>query len=158
MCVRKVIGALLLLGCSSSSSGAADAGPAVAPPSDAAPADDASGADAADAADAGRPGYGDPCDVANASACADGFLCLQGPSGGNIGFCTKTCPSTSSTACPGTPSGTAAYCVVTDVDSQGDKGCAFVCRVASQTYTCPGALKCQTTDDPPGSGQYLCLP
>jgi hypothetical protein len=149
----RVLCGFLLAGCSSSSSpSVAEAGaPDAAPIVDATPPE-------ASAADAGaRAGYGEPCELADAG-CADGLFCLEGPSGGSVGFCTKTCPSTSSAACPGAPAGTAAYCVVTDVDPQGDKGCAFLCRVGSQTYTCPGALKCQTTEDPPGSGQYLCLP
>jgi hypothetical protein len=105
-----------------------------------------------------RAAYGEPCAVGDDATCVAGLFCLQGPSGGTVGFCTKTCPATSSAVCAGTPPGTAAFCVVTGVDPQGDKGCAFVCRELSTTYTCPGALKCQSTDDPPGSGQYLCLP
>jgi hypothetical protein len=144
----------ILMGCSSSSSpGVADAA-ADAPAIDA--SEDASPDVAPDANK--RAGYGEPCTVGDDATCADGFLCLQGPSGGKVGFCTKTCPSTSSAVCPGTPDGTVAYCVVTDVDTQGDKGCAFLCRAGSKTYPCPGALTCETADDPPGSGQYLCLP
>jgi hypothetical protein len=108
--------------------------------------------------DAGKGSWGQPCTVGNDTTCTSGLFCLQGPAGGTVGFCTKTCPSTSSAACPNTPTGTAAYCVVTDADSNGDKGCAFACREGATNYTCPGQLKCETTADPPGSGQYLCLP
>ncbi len=112
--------------------------------------------DSSDAA--GRAGFGDPCTVGDDATCDEGLLCLQGPSGGKIGFCTKTCPKTSSAPCSGAPEGTFAACVVTDVDQSGDKGCAFACAVASKTFSCPGSLKCSTTEDPPGSGQKLCLP
>jgi hypothetical protein len=75
-----------------------------------------------------------------------------------VGFCTKTCPKTSSTACADAPEGTAAFCVVTDANTAGDKGCAFVCKQGGTSYTCPGDLKCQSSDEPAGSGQFLCLP
>jgi hypothetical protein len=133
---------------------------------DAAPIDDAAGnPDARDEGDGGtsdgaaeKGAWGEPCTVGNDATCATGLFCLQGPSGGSVGFCTKTCPATSSTQCSGTPQGTAAFCVVTDVDNQGDKGCAFACRIGAQTWPCPGELKCETADDPPDSGQRLCLP
>src|SRR5581483_3316647 len=126
---------------------------------DAGMADTPTGTDAGDVTDGAVSGsYGQPCTVGDDTTCNAGLFCLQGPSGGSVGFCTHTCPPTSSSRCMGTPPNTAAYCVVTDVDAQGDKGCAFVCRVGTRTYTCPGALQCQTTDEPPGSGQYLCLP
>lgn len=100
------------------------------------------------------PGFGEPC--AMEDRCADGLLCLAGPNGGN--FCTKTCPAGSSGACPDTPAGTKAYCVVTDATPQGDKGCAFLCAGGGRTYPCPGQLRCEDAEDPPGSGQRLCLP
>ena len=166
-----VVGVSILLGaCSSSSSpGAAAPGDANAidASDDAAQSMDASGTDALDAspgseAEAGdgstKAAWGDPCTVGHDTTCASGLFCLQGPAGGTVGFCTQTCPSASSGVCTGTPPGTTAYCVVTTVDAQGDKGCAFLCRAGAQTYTCPGELKCQTTDDPAGSGDYLCLP
>jgi hypothetical protein len=86
------------------------------------------------------------------------LFCLVGPSGGKTGFCTKTCPKGSSAICPGAPEGSTAYCVVTDVNAARDKGCAFLCEVGGQTYACPHQLKCATTQEPPGSGQRLCLP
>ncbi len=60
--------------------------------------------------------------------------------------------------CPDTPEGSAAYCLVTDVNLAGDKACAFLCTVGGKSYVCPGELRCATDDDPPGSGQRLCLP
>jgi hypothetical protein len=155
------LGGLVLFACSSSTTGAGagtsavavdDA--AVADTTDAAPADDGG----ADAADGGPAAFGEPCTVGDDATCVAGLFCLASPLGGDIGFCTKTCPKTSSAACAGTPTGTAAFCVVTDVNSSGAKGCAFVCRHGAQTYPCPGKLECQTTQEPAGSGQYLCLP
>ena len=95
--------------------------------------------------------FGGPCD--SSGTCGPGLICLPGPNGGS--FCSKTCPVAQSKVCPGALPGTAAYCLVTDADSQGDKGCAFLCLLAGKTYSCPGKLICETTDDPPGSGQRL---
>jgi hypothetical protein len=114
-------------------------------------------ADADAAADSGLR-YGEPCTVTDRAPCAKGLFCLGGPAGGKIGFCTATCSKASSAACPDTPTGTSAYCVVTDVNTAGDKGCAFVCREHGTDFPCPGELQCQTTEEPPDSGQRLCLP
>lgn len=102
--------------------------------------------------------FGQPCTVGADAACGEGLFCLRGPSGGTTGFCTKTCPKTSSSACTDVPEGTAAYCLVTDVNAKREKGCAFVCHVGGKTYPCPGELECQDTEEPAGSGQRLCLP
>lgn len=142
------LGTLTLAACSSG-----DSSPAVDASSDA-----AAEADAAPESGSGKPGFGDPCPLDQSIACDDGLFCLAGPNGGTLGFCSKTCPPTSSGACDGPPAGTAAYCVVTDANSKGDKGCAFVCTAGSSTFPCPGALKCSSAEDPPGSGQKLCLP
>lgn len=101
---------------------------------------------------------GQPCVVGRAGDCADGLLCLRGPTGERAGFCTRTCPRTSSGPCAGAPPGTAAYCLVTNVNAAGDKGRAFVCLVRGMTHGCPGELQCATSEEPPGSGQRLCLP
>lgn len=111
------------------------------------------------ATDAAAPGsFGQPCVVAQAGDCAAGLICLRGPAGGRVGFCTRTCPRTSSGPCAGAPPGTAAFCLVTNVNAAGDKGCAFVCLVGGMTHACPGELRCATSEEPPGSGQRLCLP
>lgn len=131
----------LIAGCHPSSAGALDLSPEV----DLAASPDLTPANV----------FGGPCD-ANGN-CPDGFICLPGPTSGS--FCSKSCPANSSAMCAGAPSGTAAYCVVTNADPQGDKGCAFVCaEPGGKHYACPGQLVCETTDDPPGSGQRLCLP
>lgn len=98
--------------------------------------------------------FGDPCRPDD--SCAEGLVCLPGPAGGS--FCTRTCPAGQSKRCPETPEGTAAYCLVTDVNPAGDKACAFLCAVGGKSYECPGELLCAAEDDPPGSGQRLCLP
>jgi hypothetical protein len=104
-----------------------------------------------------RAAFGFPCTVGDDATCEDGLFCLEGPTG-TAGFCSKTCPSTSSAACKGAPPGMAAYCVVTGVDEQNDNGCAFVCLLKGKTYPCPGSTTCETEDDPPGSGQRMCIP
>lgn len=110
-----------------------------------------------DGADAGQPGaFGDPCPVWSSAGCLPGLLCLQGPAGGPVGFCTKRCSGNGACATP--PPGTAAYCVVTNVDASGSKGCAFLCSGGGTGWRCPGDLSCSANDDPPGSGQRLCLP
>jgi len=90
--------------------------------SDATPAEDATaepddaGGDATDGVPAA---FGEPCTVGDDTTCGSGLFCLSGPAGGDIGFCTKTCLKTSGAACAGTPEGTAAFCLVTDVNSSG---------------------------------------
>jgi hypothetical protein len=144
--------------CSSSTTGPPAVAPDAAAAEDAAEDAPAAADDGGDAADGGPAAFGEPCTVGDDTTCIAGLFCLAGPLGGDVGFCTKTCAKTSAAACAGTPSGTAAFCVVTGVNSGGDKGCAFVCRQGSATYRCPGKLECQTTQEPAGSGQYLCLP
>lgn len=106
--------------------------------------------------DASGAPFGAPCNPGGGE-CHPGLFCLEGPSGGR-GFCSMTCPATSSGVCEGTPPGTLAYCVVTNVNARGDKGCAFLCELAGTAYECPGTQLCQTNEEPPGSGQRLCLP
>lgn len=107
--------------------------------------------------DASGAPFGAPCTL-DGYECHPLLFCLEGPTGGGRGFCSMTCPATSSGRCEGTPEGTIAYCVVTNVNAMGDKGCAFLCEVGGETYTCPGTQVCQTNEEPPGSGQRLCLP
>lgn len=159
-----------LAACTSSTSPPVDASTAdtvevsvdvVVTPDSSVDAPDSSVDDVVDASDdvAPAPGsFGQPCTVGRAGDCLEGLFCLQGPSGGRNGFCTRTCPRTSSARCADTPPGTAAYCLVTDVNAAGDKGCAFVCTLPGMTFTCPGTLRCVHVQDPPGSGQELCLP
>jgi hypothetical protein len=151
--------AAMLFGCSSSPAERSDQGAALDGLSERQTSKDHAHADRA-LPDAGAvtAGFGDPCTIDEVKKCPTGLLCLQGPSGGNNGFCTRTCPATSSKQCTGTPAGTAAFCIVTDADAQGNKGCAFVCAEPGSTFTCPGELECQSTEDPAGSGQRLCLP
>lgn len=106
--------------------------------------------------DASGAPFGAPC-TPGSGICHPTLFCLAGPTG-ERGFCSMTCPATSSGRCEGTPEGTIAYCVVSNVNAMGDKGCAFLCEVGDETYTCPGTQVCQTNEEPPGSGQRLCLP
>ncbi len=100
--------------------------------------------------------FGDPCTMDGAKGCGAGLLCLS-PSG-NQGFCSKSCDQ-GGQACEGAPAGTAAFCIVEEAGTpNGKKGCAFVCQEPGKTFTCPGQLKCQSYEDPAGSGQKLCLP
>jgi hypothetical protein len=157
-----LVGALALLGCSSDS-GARDASPLREASSDASKIVDKTvdrpTLDLARDSSAVIAGYGEPCTLDGVKKCATASLfCLAGPSGGNTGFCTQTCPAGQSKQCSGTPSGTAAFCIVTDVNVAKDKGCAFVCEEPGATFTCPGELQCSPTEEPAGSGQHLCLP
>lgn len=159
-----VCGVVLVAGCMPDSGGL-DSGADPDSGVDAGAVDAGIDAGAIDAGvDAGTPDagsatpFGGPCRVSPDAGCEAGLLCLEGPGGGGRGFCTKTCPASSSGACAGTPVGAAAYCVVTNVNTAGDKGCAFFCALGSATYVCPGTLICQPQEDPPGSGQKLCLP
>ncbi|MBK6696746.1 MAG: hypothetical protein IPG50_31820 [Myxococcales bacterium] len=151
-----LVGALctLLLACSTAPSTTGTPASSL----DAAAADDAASDDAGTADAAPKTAFGSPCKVGDDTSCGAGLFCLAGPAGGKTGFCTKSCPKTSSAACADAPPGTSAFCLVTDANAAGDKGCAFLCKKAAATFTCPGALKCQTTDEPAGSGQFLCLP
>src|SRR5262249_43072014 len=117
-------------------------------------ADLASPPDLASSPDLAAPGFGQPC--GDGDVCGAGLLCLPGPAGGS--FCSKTCPPTSSGAGPAAPAGTVPYSLGTYLDTMGNKGCAFLCQGAGKTYACPGQLTCETADDPPGSGQRLCVP
>ena len=122
------------------------------PPDAGAQVDDA-GTDDTDAGVA--PAFGDPCLLAD-DACGDGLLCIS--PGATVGFCSKNC-ATLGTACPDAPQGTAAYCIVGGEGTpNGEPGCAFLCAAQGQTFSCPGETVCEAADDPPGSGQRLCLP
>ncbi|HEX7663069.1 MAG TPA: hypothetical protein VF407_01085 [Polyangiaceae bacterium] len=138
--------------CGSSSTGSSDPSASDGGASDAASSVDAT----TDAASTDATTFGEPCTVGDDAWCGEGFFCLMGPAGNKTGFCSKTCKG--SGACDGVPEGMAAFCVVTDVDTAGDKGCAFACKEGGNEYPCPGELQCETTEDPAGSGQYLCLP
>ena len=92
------------------------------------------------------------------SPCAAGMGCLS-QSNPTLGFCSKPCTKKLA-LCTGSPPGTASYCTITD--SKNNYYCGFLCGLASggKTYTfqCPSTLKCSTTANPPGSGQYACVP
>lgn len=101
-------------------------------------------------------GFGDPCTLDGVIPCDDGLLCIS--PAGNDGFCSKNC-TRAGAQCPGAPEGTTAYCIVGEEGTpNGQKGCAFLCRGGGSDFECPGTLACASFDEPPGSGQRLCLP
>jgi hypothetical protein len=86
------------------------------------------------------------------SSCGLTLTCIKPGTGS--GFCTKTC-SQPGQPCSGAPAGTGAFCVM-QVGST--YYCGFLCKTSTQSWNCPTQLKCDTTDNPPGSGNYYCLP
>jgi hypothetical protein len=95
-------------------------------------------------------GWGESCSATQ--VCPTGFVCVAY---GGKSFCTQNC-TTAGTKCSGTPAGTYAACLIKMSD--GTRACAFVCKSKTGTFTCPGAMTCSSTEDPPASGQYPCLP
>lgn len=144
--VRRLTIVLLLAGCTASEMGSADL--AAAPIDLAAPPDLAPEVDASST-------FGQPCNPSFDPACSDDSFCLWAPT--NKYFCSQACAKQGA-SCPGGPPGTAAFCIVTDATPDGQGGCGFVCAAHGKSYPCPAGLTCQTSDDPPGSGQRLCLP
>jgi hypothetical protein len=87
--------------------------------------------------------------------CATGYTCIFFQTGATKGICTKTCPKLGAT-CTGAAPGVGAICLLQD---SGIFYCAFMCKSKSgQAWICPSALKCDSQDTPPGSGQRLCVP
>ncbi len=113
--------------------------------------------DAGDLPDSGVvPGFGDPCTIGGVTPCPGDLICLSPI--GNDGFCSANCP-VQGRRCQGTPPGTYAACVIGEAGTpNGMKACAFLCELSGMTFTCPGTLTCEALEDPPGSGQHLCLP
>lgn len=97
--------------------------------------------------------YGSPC-VKGSQPCATGLQCIEFMGGS---FCTKPCSNNlmECTGTPAAPAGTKAFCLLT-VGSQ--YYCAFLCGSTSGTWSCPTGLTCDPQDNPPGSGQYACVP
>lgn len=96
--------------------------------------------------------YGEPCGTAN--PCGSGLTCVQFMSGG---FCTQTCADNlkECTAGKPAPTGTKAFCVL---PYNGQNYCAFLCKSSAGSWSCPSGLTCAASDNPPGSGQYVCEP
>jgi hypothetical protein len=103
-------------------------------------------------------GFGDACNPA-ASTCKNGLVCA--PASATTGFCSKTCTNQGG-LCQGAASGQQAACVygVQDQNKNVTIYCAFLCSAqgGSPTFDCPSALQCATQDNPPGSGQKMCMP
>ena len=76
------------------------------------------------------------------------------------GHCSKTCTSG---ICSGAPQGSMALCLLTSSTDKSIKYCAFVCQYKDSSGTlrktkCPSYQTCSSTENPPGSGQRICMP
>ena len=100
-------------------------------------------------------GYGYKC-LNGHPACEPGLDCVAVGSA-TTAFCTQKCTSTTGAQCPGTPPGTAAYCLLEN-SSTLQRHCVFLCKLDTQTWSCPGNITCSPTPNPPLSQQYPCLP
>ena len=88
--------------------------------------------------------------------CSTAFMCVTVGATATDGFCTKKCYNSGS-QCTGMSTGTMAYCLLSN-SAKTEYYCAFLCKLATQTWSCPPTLKCDPLENPPGSGQYVCLP
>ena len=102
-----------------------------------------------------QAGYGSKC-LNGFPPCQPGYDCVAIGSA-TTAFCTKTCTSTTGGVCSGSPPGTEAYCLLEN-STTGVRHCAFLCKLDSQTWSCPGNLTCSPAPNPPGSTQYPCMP
>ncbi len=103
---------------------------------------------------AATAGFGEACDLTS-PGCSDGLACIDvANSSAGKGLCTKKCPTLGG-PCDGAPVGTEAGCILS---SNGTHFCAFLCTIPDHTFPCPASTTCATADDPPGSGQRICLP
>lgn len=101
--------------------------------------------------------FGSSC--AAGSICSASFSCVFLGAGATKGYCTKTCASMQK-PCTGGPSGTQPYCILKDQNNK--YYCVFLCKwgtgSAAVTAPCPKDLTCSTSENPPKSGQYVCMP
>jgi hypothetical protein len=105
-------------------------------------------------------GFGSSC--SQTKPCADTtMMCAVVQQGATNGFCTKECANQGG-ECTGAPTGTHAFCILSD-QTKTKFYCAFLCSAKDQsgqvaTWPCPTDLKCDTAENPPGSGQKACVP
>ena len=99
-------------------------------------------------------GFGAKCNTS--MPCSTAFQCTTVGATATDGFCTKKCYTSGST-CTGMPTGTMAYCLLSN-PAKTEYYCAFLCKLSIQTWACPATLKCDPVENPPGSGQFVCLP
>ena len=105
-------------------------------------------------------GFGAVC--SQTTPCADTtMMCALVQQGATTGFCTKECTNQGQ-ECPGAPTGTHAFCILSD-QAKTKYYCAFLCAAKDQSgqvasWPCPTGLKCDTAENPPGSGQKACVP
>lgn len=104
-----------------------------------------------------KGGFGSGCTAA--AGCSASLVCVLFGTGATKGYCTKTC-SAMRKPCSGGASGEAPYCLFKD--SSGKYYCVFICKWGTgssvQTASCPKDLTCSTSQNPPKSGQYICMP
>ena len=98
-----------------------------------------------------EPGVGELC--TDQTPCSNSALQCIYEVDTVVGYCRQTCTAPAS-RCAGTPMGTAASCIS---KAGTDRLCSFLCGLAGVKWDCPGALICDTTDSPAGSGQFKCL-
>ncbi|MFZ5786498.1 MAG: hypothetical protein ACOY3Y_08645 [Acidobacteriota bacterium] len=105
-------------------------------------------------------GFGASC--SQTKPCADtSMMCAVVQQGATTGFCTKECTNQGG-ECTGAPTGTHAFCILSD-QTKTKFYCAFLCSAKDQsgqvaTWPCPTDLKCDTVENPAGSGQKACIP
>ena len=98
--------------------------------------------------------FGTKCNTS--APCTAAFQCTTVGATATDGFCTKKC-YTSGSQCTGMLGGTMAYCLLSN-SAKTEYYCAFLCKLGTQSWPCPSGLKCDPAENPPGSGQFVCLP
>lgn len=104
--------------------------------------------------DQGGPGtglFGDRCGAK--MACSAGLHCVSMDGSGS--FCSTSCPKPGQ-ICKAGPPGTVPACLFKG--SGGSYYCAFLCKTATKSFSCPKALTCSAKANPPGSKQHVCIP
>jgi hypothetical protein len=105
-------------------------------------------------------GWGDKCD----KTCPGGsFTCVPVMTGTTAGFCTKECPlADEGKQCAGAAGGQFAGCIIPADAAKSKLYCGFICQTKDNTgkvvtFACPSQLTCGD-ENPPGSGQKVCVP
>lgn len=101
--------------------------------------------------------FGDIC--SKPADCIPNLLCIT-VGNRTRGHCSKTCTTA---ICPGAPAGSMALCILTSSTDKNTNYCAFVCQYKDsggtiRKATCPSYQSCSVSEDPPGSGQRVCVP
>jgi hypothetical protein len=107
----------------------------------------------------GSGGWGAKC--SQTKACTDASAPYCAFVTASDGFCTKECTNKLQ-QCPGTVAGTYAACILPEPAPGTKSFCGFICQAKDSTgkltsFPCPSELKCGD-ENPPGSGQKVCMP